>query len=77
MSNKASIGVIGETSNSGTLQMIQQDILGHKEGVNDKIGRLHETLELLLAGMEGMMNSNDQFTYGIDKEFKEESSPGQ
>lgn len=77
MSKKTSVGVIGETSNSGTLQMMQQDILGHKEGVSDKIERLQETLELLLSGMEGMMNNNEQTFDGIDKEYKEEFSPGQ
>lgn len=48
-----------ETSQQGTLLMMQQDLLGHKEGVNDKLSRLQETMELLMGGMERMMAEDE------------------
>lgn len=60
-------GDIAETSQQGTLNMMQQDLQGHVEGANGKIDKLQAAIERLLIGMEGMVRNKSS----TEEEFEE------
>lgn len=53
---KNSTGAV-ESSHQGTLRMMQQDFLGHKEGIDDKIEKLQILLEKVISGMDVVMKN--------------------
>lgn len=53
---KNSTGAV-ESSHQGTLRMMQQDFLGHKEGTDDKIEKLQILLEKVISGMDVVMKN--------------------
>lgn len=69
MSYKKSFGA--ETSNQGTLRMLNQDLQGHMLGTDEKIGKLQQQIEMLVVGMKGLVNSKYS-----EEEYEEEDIGG-
>ena len=60
-------------------RLLQQDFAGHKEGIEDKIGKMEEILEKLIAGMDVVMidqaSAWNEEMEGNDKENAKDVKP--
>lgn len=70
---------VAESSQQGTLSMLQQEFQGHLLGTEEKIGRLQEQIEQLVIGL----NRRDSKSYKepvysdeLEDDYKENVSPG-
>lgn len=69
---------VAESSQQGTLSMLQQNLQGHMLGTEEKIGRLQEQIEKLVIGLNRRDRSYKEPWLGNDAEdeYKEDVSPG-
>lgn len=49
-----------ENSQQGAVGEIQQELQGHRSGTDEKIDKLQEAIELLVTGMQGLLNKTHQ-----------------
>lgn len=70
---------VAESSQQGTLSMLQQEFQGHLLGTEEKIGRLQEQIEQLVIGLNRRSSRRyEEPVYGdeLEDDYKENVPPG-